>query len=195
MHSVCYVAVEAEDEAGAIEAAELFLVDISGRCVDYYVIGGRWSKTLAGADTVCAGDRRRVFLEAVQQARLWAQEAYHDVRQHIVGPDPRVVIRDTVSGDGERPELYDAMVERIWDGYRSTADELNELFHGAAAPDPGHRMALWHLRRFADMLGGAFSTDSYIYDTVAETTGVRELLERVDAEPHKQWLVVADLHH
>jgi hypothetical protein len=194
MHSVCYLAVEADDAAGAYAAADEFLSTYdTGEVFDYYTIGGRWSGAFAGEDAVCAGENRRVFTDAVERGRRWLERSYHDARQHLSGPDPRQPVQD-YGGDDDDGSRYDAIVERFWTMYQADAARFAALLGGRVMPDDGDELLAYRLRRVANFLDGTFSTDCSFYDAVKRTGREGGVIERVEATPERQWLVVCDLH-
>lgn len=198
MHYMCFLAVEADTHTDALAAVDAFLTPYGESVYDWYVVGGRWSGAVGGQDLACAGTDRRSFLDAVQRGVAARNEEWHRVRQHLVGPDPRVPLHDAYGlVDDADTTAVAAWHERVHDGYRTSADQFAALLQSMHAPSgrDGHGLLPWHLLRLGDMLLDQFASHSYFYDTVASTHGPSALHERVAANPARQWIVVIDMHN
>lgn len=194
MHYVSFLAVEAEHPQAAIQAAESFLTEHEGHAYDWYVVGGRWKGACNGEDFICAGDGRSAFDDVVGRAVEARDQHFNDVRQHLFGPDARVAPRSTQRSEtaGEQ----EAYLERVWESFRGTSEELRRLASSTSVPDAhGYSLIGYYLRQFAETLGGEYGSNSYFYDTVARTNTTNALYERVSAKPEYQWIVVVDLHN
>lgn len=194
MHYVSYLAVEAEHQQAALEAASAFLSDHEGHAYDWYVVGGRWSGACNGDDLICAGAGRSAFDEVVGRACAARDQHFNEARQHIFGPDARVG-SDQTDGSEDGPER-EAYLERRWASFKETSAELCKVANSTSVPVVhGYSMVGYYLRQFSDMLGGMYSSNSYFYDTVAITNTTDSLYERVSVNPDNQWIVVVDLHN
>lgn len=194
MHYVSFLAVEAEDQEDAFRATEAFLTEYEGYVYDWYVIGGRWKGACNGDDLICAADGRSAFDDVVARAVAARDQHFNDVRQHLFGPDARVAPKPTERGEVD--EAHDAYIERIWESYRETSEELRRLANNTSVPVAhGYSLIGYYMRQFAETIGGAYNSNSYFYDTVAHTNTTEALYERVSAKPEQQWIVVVDLHN
>lgn len=191
MHHLTYIAVEADDEASALSAVEEFLADYYESVYDYYVIGGRWSGSLGGNDTVCAGTNRRCFIEAVERGANWNDDAYHDARQHLAGPDLRRPVTSMFGSDGDGDER---VTERVHASYQASANAFAAILRGDSRLGERDYMLLYRISRFTELLQGAFNTDCSLYDVVTKSTNPAAIFERVGATPERQWLVAVDMH-
>jgi hypothetical protein len=199
MHSLSIIAVEADDETGARAEVESFLEQYQDHVWDWYTIGGRWDGLAAGKNSICAGQNRHAFLSLLDRGQEMIDHEFNELRQNVIGPDPRV----PVSHHGffapnfeEGSAEHDQYLERVWSGYRSSADEIQAILH-STEPPTGETFSMvgYHLRRLGDLLSGMFSTGSYLYDSVAQRSGSYAVRERIAENPDRQWLVVVDMHH
>lgn len=194
MHYVSFLAVEAEHPQAALEAVGSFLTEYEGYAYDWYVVGGRWKGACNGDDLICAGDGRSAFDDVVARAVAARDRHFNDVRQHLFGPDARVAPKPTEQN--EAGEAHEAYVERVWESYRETTEELRRVVSCTTVPVAhGWSLIGYYLRQFAETLGGGYNSNSYFYDTVARTNTTEALYERVAANPAHQWIVAVDLHN
>lgn len=197
MHYLTCLAVEAENASEAMGKVDAFLERYLDVAFDWYVIGGRWSGLCGGEDYVCAGERRSVFDDIVERASKAQTEHFNQIRQNLVGPDPRVPV-----GDGfpiqpsEGSDEHTAWVERVWEGYSNSSRMFNRLLNETKlGGTEEYYMIGYYLKEMADLIRGGFQTHSYFYDTVADSNQTQQLYERVTENPQQQWIVVVDLHN
>lgn len=194
MHYVSFLAVEAENPQAAIGAVESFLTEYEGYAYDWYVVGGRWKGACNGDDLICAGDGRSAFDDVVARAVQARDQHFNDVRQHLFGPDARVAPKPT--DHNEAGETHEAYVERIWESFRETSEELRRAASCTTVPVAhGWSLIGYYLRQFAETLSGGYNSNSYFYDTVARSNTTEALYERVSTKPSHQWIVAVDLHN
>jgi hypothetical protein len=197
MHYLSCLAVEAETPQEAFRKVEEFLEGYVDMAYDWYVIGGRWSGVCGGEDYVCAGENRSVFDDVVERSVKARDGHFNHIRQSLVGPDPRVPVRDSMISQPEDGSAeHQAWVERVWEGYTENSRMLNRLLGESTCPShKEYPMLSYLLREMADMLGGGFDSNSYFYDTVAGTNQSEHLYGRVAENPGRQWIVAVDLHN
>lgn len=194
MHYVSFLAVESENPQDALHTVDAFLADYEGHAYDWYVVGGRWKGACNGDDLICAGGGRGAFDDVVARAVAARDQHFNDVRQHLFGPDARVAPKQTELDEGD--EAHEAYIERIWESFRETSEELRRMANSTSVPVArGYSLTSYYLRQFAETLGGAYNSNSYFYDTVAHTNTTEALYERVLTKPEHQWIVVVDLHN
>ena len=57
-----------------------------------------------------------------------------------------------------------------------------------------YSMNLWYIKKVAEVLSGEWNCDSYFYDLVYGSGTLKDLLERIDTNPDRQFLVPIDFH-
>lgn len=199
MHSLSIIAVEADTETEAYGAVEAFLEPHQDQAWDWYEIGGRWAGFADGKNSLSAGQNRSAFLQLLDRGQAMVETEFNELRQNIIGPDPRIPVPQHSFGGVPGEEGSDAhtqYVERVWAGYRSTSDEIQAILR-TTTPPTGETFSLagYHLRRLGDHLSGMFTSSSYLYDSVAQRCDAYAVRERVNENPDRQWLVIVDMHH
>lgn len=183
MHTIHWIAVEAESVQEAFESVESALTpDFEGgynfaSWSDWHVVGGgRWN---------------------VQEGEAW-QTAYVDGRTNMV-----LSYKD--NPDEFTKQLQQALEWRV--------DEMNRLItdinfpnfiealnayvdNDGQTPDEYRRgMNSWYVRKAASLIGEVYMAQSYFYDLENYTPSLSYLADRLRDNPDIQYLVPVDFHY
>jgi hypothetical protein len=158
MHTLHWIAVEADNAEEAVVEVRSQLLDLEGGWWDWFAtdIGGRW----AGNDW-CKIYQGKGILNALERVKE------------------------------NRKQEVERALEKI---------DLSEFesqlccYDGSDIVTSDYSMNLWRIKKLAEMLSGDWNCDSYFYDLEYGDGTMRELLDRIESEPDKQFLVPIDFH-
>lgn len=202
MHVVHLIAVEAEDEEGAIDTAETAIAQYGdGDVWDWYAIGGRWDGYLGGENACCYAKNPAVFLSALQKAEEFQNADFREMRDRFTGRKvPAREVGDSClgmpitdkAGVAQRISERNAQSKEVF-GFMKKAKTLME-YDTLAQDNPETFLFGWYMKRLGMHLMGNYHFESYFYDTVEYTTRFGPVRQRIADDPVHQWLVAFDLH-
>lgn len=190
MHILHLLAVEADDAAEAVAAAEEFLDPYADEVFDWYQVGGRWSGTLAGGDVLCAAADLPGFLAEVDGAVAARHAEMREMRRWLVGPDGSGEVHDPF-GFGADARARD----RVAAAHQESAALFAEAMAAGCPEGERFEMLGYRMTRLGRLMAGYYTYESRFFDAAWGSAGPDKLRERVVDEPGRQWLVAVDLHH
>jgi hypothetical protein len=189
VHTLLFLAVEADDETEAIESVESWLEEVE--LGDWWEIGGRWAGALGGPCALRASDDRAVFDKAIERMLTLRLQRVNELRQVLAGADPEVEVYNPF---GFEVSDTDAARARVHANYNSSAETFSRLLAGRSLPGEEFRFLGYQLRVLGTLLAGYPSLEAGVFDISAHTSSLDDLYSRLDEQPANQWLVIADVH-
>lgn len=206
MHTIHLIAVRADDEDSAVDAAEYALEPYGdSRVWDWYAVGGRWDGFLGGKNVLCYEDDPSTFMEALRNADALQAQRFREARDLLTG---RVVAPEEI------PDEYTVFGMRVDKSKEEIAADITDRNKTACSkieaallldrPPEDYEFAMtsYYLRKFTNLLGGHYCWESAFYDGVEASTSQSYLLDRINNVDEKggggldeQWLVAIDLHN
>jgi hypothetical protein len=178
MHTGIAIVVEADDATHAVCVVEQFN-EHNAQWSDWNEHGGRWSDVVEGSVLRYSDnpDKFRQILEQfrafteIDRSRLLEQVGELRVGELVSDPKYQFYTKPNVNG------LSDAEAERVRN--ESLTDSLK----------------LWRAIKLLELAQGTFGPDQHFFDAEAHAPDLRQLDERVAANPDRQFLVIWDYHH
>ena len=189
------LAVQAEGVEEACGQAEEFLAMYEHQVWDWYELGGAWKEYLRGSFTAVASSDPEWFLSTVDELveRRWGR--MREMRRHLAGPDGRTEMLLLLNSEDAEELGKDAeLLGKAEELYRQHASVFDQVMQAERFDDEQFEVMGYRIMRFGRLLTGSFVEESLFYDTVVHDPGVDALRERVQVDPSRQWLVVAQLH-
>lgn len=170
MHTLHYVALEADDKDEAASIAESLLEDMNGEWFDWFVVGGgRWNEqsdelglTRPTNMVISAQEDITAFKDKINELMQWRKETF----------------------DRYKPELENsiASISKLVETYDPTSIDFSNT------------MSLYEVRRLTDMAMGVWNSDSFFFDLVNDATMPKYVLDAIDKNPELWYLVPIDFH-
>jgi hypothetical protein len=202
MHTVHFIAVEADTEEEAIEAAHFALEPYGdGDVWDWHEVGGRWHGILGGKDVLCYSDNPELWEKTLGAVYDRMDRTFTDLRDRMTGK--RLGVDDVEDRDnvfGLPIDDKPAYVERNNKVNRQYADAFNRVLEWDAVPrtmdEVGEEnMALWTMEQLCKIASGRYTFDTPFLDGVDGGVWRGGVDARCEEDPAKQWLVAFDLHN
>lgn len=205
MHIVHLIAVEADDDDEAIEAAEAGIEDYgNGDVWDWYQIGGRWEGHLDGENTCCAAKKPQIFTAALDSVAKAQERHFKELQDRFTGR--QIVIKDVPDyalgfpisdkkGCAERISESNVSMKKTFDMMLGAKDLKTWKFLAQGQGADGYMLG-YYLRQLAKACSGdSYHFDAYFWDTLEYTSWVDATRQRAATNPERQWLVTVDLHN
>ena len=172
MHTLQYIAVEAEDKDEATRRVKDELessLELGGTWFDWFVIGGgRWT-TEAGEDT---------YVDTSSHTLSYTSDT---ARFHDVLKERKKVRKDSFIEDLNKVDK--TILDKAIEGYLKK-DEL--VFE--------YRMTAHRFKKLLETVLGYWSADSYYYDLQTFDHEFEGIEDRIKTNPTMQFLVPVDFH-
>lgn len=170
MHTLHYVAVEADDKEHAALVAESLLEDMNGEWFDWFVVGGgRWNEQSDELGLrrptnmiISAQEDSTAFKDKINELMQWRKETF----------------------EGYKPNLSVSLasLNNLVENYDPTTIDFGETMH------------LYEVRRLTDMAMGIWNSDSFFFDLTNDTTNPKYTLQAIDKDPEFCYIVPIDFH-
>lgn len=175
MHTLHYIAVEADSKQEAFESVQVFLEPSEegyrqADWSDWHVVGGgRWNSSGSQYD-----DSSSDVISYAEDTEKW-NEAIEGIRKSRIN------------------EMNTCLERMDTDKFKSDiVDYISE--GGDVTDDIMFNMNSYYMRKPTQLLSGYWIPESYFYDSVYGSASFRNLNERVKESPENQYLVPVDFH-
>jgi hypothetical protein len=174
MHTGIVLVVEAEDAESAVAEVEHFN-EHNAQWSDWNEHGGRWSEVVPNA-VLQYSENPALFEATVDKFRGFTM----DEQVRLLSDIGDVTVKELVTD----PKYRFGRNEPV---KNMTPEERDRYFD--------ETLAVYRAKQLLKIVDGDFSQMSHFYDVQAYSSNEKYLLERIEREPNKQFLVVWDYHH
>jgi len=201
MHTVHFIAVEAETEEEAIMAAEGALEPYGdGQCWDWYAIGGRWDGILGGKNVLKYEDDPELWNKTIEQAYERMDASYKDCRDKVMGNAIHAEDVDDTGPLGFPVQDKEEYAKRVTESNKNFGMAFSRLMEWERVPRDiqslgDESMAAYYMKNLCDLAMGRYTFDTPLLDGQEHCCWRTGIDTRCEEKPSQQWLVAVDLHN
>ena len=201
MHTVHFIAVEAETEEEAIMAAEGALEPYGdGQCWDWYAIGGRWDGILGGKNVLKYEDDPELWEKTIEGAYERMDSEYVECRNKCLGKEITSSEVADIGPFGFAVQDKAEYAKRVTESNRNFGAAFGRLLEWERVPRElenvhDESMAAYYMMKMCKLAMGSYTFDSPLLDGVEHSCWRTGIDNRCEENPGSQWLVAVDLHN
>lgn len=174
MHTGIVLVVEADDAESAVAEVEHFN-EHNAQWSDWNEHGGRWGEVVPNA-VLQYSENPALFDETVDKFRGFTM----DEQIRLLSDIGDVTVKELVTDPKYKFGRNEPVKEM-------TSEERDRYFD--------ETLAVYRAKKLLQIVDGDFSQMSHFYDITAYSSNEKYLLERIERNASKQFLVVWDYHH